>query len=140
MPIERDLDALTALLAERLTKPFRWSGRGCCIGLGSRAVEAQIGIDPRFGLSWSTKAEALAVLAAEGGIEAAMDARFDRIAPALAPRGDLAAVPCDELGCRIMVIEGATLAAPGARRLERLPRSAMTIAWNILTVREPDHG
>jgi hypothetical protein len=49
----------------------------------------------------------------------------------MAQRGDIAAVPDPVLGISLMVLEGATLAGPGARGIKRLPRSAMIAAWSI---------
>src|SRR3546814_3100758 len=67
-------------------------------------------------------------------METAMDRRMARVAPALAMRGDIAGVPDPLTGLRLMVVEGAMLVGPGAAGLERQPRCAMTIAWDVTTV------
>ncbi|MES3152949.1 hypothetical protein O6Y00_11155 [Sphingomonas faeni] len=67
-----------------------------------------------------------------GGMEAAVSARLTAIAPALAQRGDIAGVPDDMLGLRLMVVEGETLVGPGDNGNCRQKRNAMTHAWSGL--------
>ena len=124
------------MIEKRSAIPFGWRGGRDCVSFAARAVKAQTGIDPRGDLRWSSMKQADAAIAQEGGIEAAMDARFDRIAPALARRGDIAGIKDDNFGVRLMVIEGANLVAPSASGLDRLPRHHMTIAWNVDTLRQ----
>ena len=62
-----------------------------------------------------------------------MDRRLRRVPPALAQRGDIAGVPDPLFGVRLMVVDGVTLVGPGARGLERQPRSAMVIAWDAMS-------
>jgi hypothetical protein len=136
----RDYAALFAFIEARQASGFRWRFPRDCVGFAGAAIAAQTGIDPLADLPrWRTRAEALALAEAEGGLEAGVDKRLTRIAPALAQRGDIAGLPDDSaFGLRLMVIEGATLVGPGARGLERLPRAAMVRAWSA--VREPAGG
>jgi hypothetical protein len=136
----RDIPALIALLEARSTNAFSWRGGGDCASFAAQAVDAQTGVDVRGPLRWSNKREARAVIAAEGGLEAAVDRRLERVSPALANRGDIAGVPCAQLGIRLMVVEGATLVAPGSHGAERQPRAAMTMAWDAMSARDwTDH-
>lgn len=129
----RDTAALIAWLDQGAHRRFRW-GRDC-VRFACDAVEVQTGTDPAPGLRWRTRREALAILDAEGGLIAAVDRRLQRVAPALARRGDIAGVPeKGAIGLRLMVIEGATLVAPGTNGHDRQPRSAMTIAWSAEAV------
>jgi hypothetical protein len=136
----RDIAALIALIEARSALRFRWTRGRECVGFSGACAHAQTGVDPLAGLpSWRTRREALAVADAEGGLEAAVDRRLARIAPAMAQRGDIAGVPASgsdrRFGIRLMVVEGDTLVAPGARGLERLPRAAMKMAWSITEAR-----
>lgn len=128
----RDLEALLGFLAERAAMPFRWGRRrNDCVSFAANAVQAQTGRDPLEGLDWATQAEARALLRELGGLEAAIDARLTRIAPAMACRGDVAGVIDRRLGRRLMIVEGATLAGPGKGGVVRLPRREMITAWSI---------
>lgn len=128
--MSRDYPALFALLERRRARRFSWRSQDC-VRFAAAAVKAQTGRDPLAGLPrWRTRREALAAAEAEGGLEAAVDARLKRIPPALAQRGDIAGVPDPLFGVRLMVIEGATLVGPGGHGLERQPRSAMVMAWS----------
>lgn len=128
----RDYTAMIALIEARAARVFRWRRGRECVGFSGACIEAQTGYDPLAGLPhWRNRQEALSVAEAEGGLVAAIDARLPRIAPALAKRGDIAGLPDDLFGVRLMVIEGETLVGPGMRGLERLPRTAMTMAWSI---------
>ncbi len=128
----RDVDALIGFLADRSGMPFRWGrGRNDCVAFSAKAAKVQTGIDPLGDLQWKSRREARALMKRLGGLEKAVDDRLPRIAPAMAMRGDIAGVEDPELGIRLMVVEGATLAGPGARGLERLPRAMMVAAWSI---------
>lgn len=130
--MSRDYAAMIAVIEKRARRVFRWVRGRECVGFSGACIEAQTGSDPLAGLPhWRTRREALAVAEAEGGLLAAIDARLRRVPPALAQRGDIAGLPDPLFGVRLMVIEGETLVGPGARGLERLPRSAMTLAWSI---------
>lgn len=134
----RNVAALIAMIDTRRRRAFAWRGGRDCVSFAALAVKAQTGIDPRGELRWRSRREARLLLASCGGLEAAMDARFNRVAPAMAKRGDIAALPCDEFGVRLMVVEGTTLVGPGDEGLERLPRAMMIIAWDAASVTAGD--
>lgn len=129
--MSRDIAALIALLEARQARGFRWRRGRDCVSFAAACVEAQTGMDPLADLPrWCTRREALAIAEEQGGLIAGIDKRLSRVAPAMAQRGDIAGLPDPLLGVRLMLIEGDTLVGPGARGLERLPRSAMTMAWS----------
>lgn len=133
----RDLAALSAVIAARQTLAFSWSKGRCCASHMAAAVEAQTGVDVLAGLTWRNRREAVKVIDSLGGLEAAMDARFARIAPAMAKRGDIAGIADRLLGVQLAVVDGAVLTAPGDWGLEHAPREAMIMAWDAETARVP---
>lgn len=127
----RDLAAMIAMIEQRQFARFRW-GSNDCVRFTGRVVAAQTGADPLAGLPrWNSRRAALAACDELGGLIAAIDARFVRIAPAFAKRGDIAGIEDRLFGVRLMVVEGATLVGPGRSGLERLPRAAMDMAWSV---------
>ena len=135
MTVARNIPALIALVERRTPRRFRWGED--CVRFAARAVMAQAGVDPLAGLRWRSRRQAVVLLDAEGGLLAAVDRRLTRIAPALAARGDIAAVHDDAFGVRLMVVEGATLIAPGTRGLERQPRHLAIHAWDAMSAVRP---
>lgn len=127
----RNYSALVAFIGSRAKTPFAWgSDENDCLSFWAQAVEAQTGhnpLDQDPPLRWQTEAEALAMLEAHGGLEAAVDSRMISIPATMAKRGDGALVR----GLRaVMVVEGDTLVGPGPHGTVRLPRSAMIKAWS----------
>lgn len=134
----RNVAALIELLDARIDTPFGWRGKRDCAHFADAAIAAQSGVSIIGDLRWNSRRQALAVIEAEGSLEAAMDRRLRRVPPALAQRGDIAGVPDPALGIRLMVVEGATLVGPGSAGLERQSRSVMTIAWDTMSAGRPD--
>lgn len=127
----RDFDALLRFIADRANTPFGWEQPNDCVSFANKAGQAQTGRSHLGRLRWKSKDGARRVIEREGGIEAAMDKRLRRIAPALAQRGDVAGVPDTQFGLRLMIVEGATLVGPGSRGLRRSPRGDMVAAWSF---------
>lgn len=125
----RNHDALIALLHDRARRPFAW-GSHDCVRFAAAAVKVQTGRNLLTGLKWRSLKAARALIEQEGGLEAAVDSRLARVPPALAVRGDIAAVEDADFGIRLMVVEGVTLVGPGKDGLRRLPRTAAIIAWS----------
>lgn len=138
--ITQGVPALLALIEARRDLPFGWAKGRDCMSFAAAAVEAQTGIDVLSGLDWGNRREALAVIKGLGGFEAGLDARFDRIAPARAQRGDIAGIADRLLGVQLAVVEGAMLVAPGDGGLVRIGRAAMVTAWRAATARVPEPG
>lgn len=126
----RDLEALLRHIEARQTVAFAWAQPRDCVSFALIGVREQCGWNPMQGLTWTTRRGALRVVNRLGGLEAALDARMMRIAPARALRGDVAGVADDLLGVRLMIVEGETLIGPGAAGLKRMPRAAMIRAWS----------
>jgi hypothetical protein len=148
MAAKRDFLALVAFLDARHASPHAWGRRegNDCVALALGAVEAQTGVRPAVRLEWSDRASALRIIRKYGSLEAAFDAFFDRVPPALAKRGDIAAVPAGIIagpcareatliGVHPMVVEGPTLCSPGEHGLVRAPRRLATIAWDAMSAR-----
>jgi hypothetical protein len=125
----RDHHALADYLAAAADRPFEW-GTNDCVVFAADAVRAQTGADPLKGLpNWRSKVGAARALKALGGLEAAVDGVLTPVAPALARRGDISLVRQADQSLALMVVEGETLAGPGANGVRRAPRSAMMKAW-----------
>jgi hypothetical protein len=141
--MKRDVAALIAFINSRRDRPHKWGSRSNdCASFANGAVKATTGEGALGGLHWSGKIGALRALKSVGGIEAALDARFERIAPAEAHRGDIAAIPAETmaglgedeieaLGLHPMIVEGPTLVSPGERGLRRCKRSLAVAAWDV---------
>lgn len=131
--MKRDIAALIAFIDSRQTVPHCW-GRNAndCLSFVAGAVKAQTGVDPARGLRWTGEVSGLRLLKKLGGVEAVLDARFERIPPAMAMRGDIAGVPDEALGIHPMIVEGITLVGPGDHGNRRMKRSAMTVAWSAV--------
>lgn len=131
--MERDIQALVAFIESRHAIAHVDDGSNDCISFAAGAVEAVTGgkVQPLKGKRWNSLKAGLALLKKEGGVEAALDKRFVRVAPAHAHRGDLAGVVDPVLGMHPAVVEGATLVGPGPSGNVRLPRSEMVAAWDV---------
>jgi hypothetical protein len=126
----RNYAAWADFLASRLRVPFAWgSDANDCGSFAGAAVAALTGRNPFADLRWSTETELFQLLDRLGGLEVAVSARLQRIIPAKAARGDLAAV-MDGNMMGLMVVEGHTLVGPGVRRQLRRQRSSMVLAWS----------
>lgn len=135
----RDVSALLALIEARREWEHKWVRGRDCVSFALACIEAQTGVDLLADIpGWSDRREALTIAKGLGGLRSALDARMQSIAPALASRGDVAALADRTFGVRLMIVEGATLVGPGKRGQERLPRSAMTCAWLATSARCPD--
>lgn len=136
MKAVRDIQAMLAFIEARRDWSHDWVRGRDCVSFALRGVDAQTGVDLLADIPvWSNRKEALAVARSLGGLRSALDARMDRVAPALALRGDVAALPDGDFGVRLMLVEGATLVGPGEHGLDRLPRSAMVRAWSAVSAR-----
>jgi hypothetical protein len=125
--MQRDHSALVAFINERHAVPHTY-GTNDCVAFVLDAVEAQTG--KRRGPRWKSLATGMRLIRKYGSLEAAFDHYFQRIAPALAHRGDIAAVPDPDFGIHPMIVEGDLLVSPLGKGNRRLPRSSMTMAWS----------
>lgn len=127
----RDLMALHAFIDARQNTPYEWGRKANdCMSFIAGAVKAQTGKDPARGFKWKSYASAMSLLKKLGGVEAILDAKFKRIPPSLAKRGDIAGVHDPDLGIHPMIVEGLTLVSPGDKGNRRAKREAMILAWS----------
>lgn len=130
---ERDAEALAPFIESRLRTPFAWGARANdCAGFAANGVRAVTGRDliRELGVSWTTALGAARVLKRLGGLDGACDRVMPRTPPAMARRGDVALVDGAE-GPTLALVEGETLAAPGASGVVRFPRAAARLCWSI---------
>lgn len=125
-------ERLDALIAERRDAPFAWGTNDCCL-FAADAVLACSGVDVAAELrgAYHTAAEAADLLEERGGVERLAEATLgDEVLPQQAQPGDIGLV---FTGGRhsLAVCGGAHWHAPGAERLETLPREAATRAWRL---------
>ena len=127
---------LHEFIESRRRTPFRWGEQDCCT-FAADAVRALTGVDPIADLrgTYATEAEADAVLAAHGGLEAmavraAQAAGLPEGNPTLAHRGDIALV---RNGNQMLlgVLTGVHVAVPGMNGLHFVRRSMITRAWSV---------
>ncbi|ATC34113.1 hypothetical protein CA606_18235 [Caulobacter vibrioides] len=127
----RDYEALHLFVASHMRTPFAW-GEHDCVTFAAGAVQALTGEDPLavYRGQWRSAAEATRLIASLGGLEAAVGAVLTPVAPGHAQRGDVAGWRDLEGRLQLAIVEGDTLVGPGERGQERLPRSAMVLAWS----------
>lgn len=128
----RDFEALDRYLAARFRMPFAWgSAANDCVSFYAGAAQAMAGRKLLGDLKWNSEAGAARVIRRLGGFEAAISAHMTPVAPALAMRGDAAAVDHPDHGLSLMLVEGDTLVSPGTHSLERRSRSSILLAWTF---------
>lgn len=117
---------LPEYITARLTEPFEW-GRHDCVLFASGWILEATGINCVEGLNtWSNAREAAAVIDSVGGLEAAIDALFERVDPNFAQDGDIALF--DGI---VMIYSGAQLVGPGKSGLTFVGRAKAEIAWGV---------
>ena len=124
-------EALHALVDLRAGMPFAWGYQDCC-AFAAAAVEAMTGIDPMADLrGYHSRETAEAILAAQGGLEAAVTARLgEPVGTALARRGDVVLVDVARVSA-LGICLGDFAAAPGPRGLEWVDRAFWRAAWRV---------
>lgn len=129
----RDIAALLSFIESRHATPHEWGRRkNDCVSFVLDAVEAQTGHGRATKLTWHDEKSGLRVIKREGGLEKAFDRYFQRVAPALAQRGDIAGVADPDLGIHPMIVEGDTLVGPADGGNQRVPRGKMVMAWSAV--------
>jgi hypothetical protein len=110
----RDVAALIAFIDSRQLVPHAWGRRpttASASGWRDRGADRD---RPGPISPGRTEPQALRIIKALGGMEAAIDALLERIPPAQAMRGDIAGVPDELLGIHPMIVEGEMLVAPAS--------------------------
>lgn len=125
-------ERLAEFTTGRRLQPYAW-GTNDCVTFAADAVWAITGTDPIADLrgQWASKESAMTVLAGEGGLIAAMDARLPRKATAFAQRGDLVLVKDAEGEHSLAVCVGQYAAAPGEDEMLLVPMDQARMAWEV---------
>lgn len=115
-----------AYVTAHLRTPFQW-GTHDCVTFAAGWAKIATGRDYICtGRSWSSRAEARAIIAELGGMEYLLDQSLTRIHPNFAQDGDITL-----LKGTINLFSGATICAPGDNGLVFNPRMEATCAWKL---------
>lgn len=123
-------ERLIEYIASREYRVFEWgkNGHDCC-SFGSGGVIAITGQDLMADIpDYASAEEADAILLTP--LAELIDQRLPRRPIGLAQRGDIGLAELGGLDT-VVIVEGETIVGPGKRRLQRLPRQMMTIAWAV---------
>lgn len=125
-------ERLAEFTTGRRRQPYAW-GTNDCVTFAADAVEAVTGTDPLAELrgAWTSESEAMTVLEAQGGLIAAMDARFLRKAKEFAQRGDLVLVKDANGQPSLAVCVGKDAVAPGEDEMLLVPMGLARMAWEV---------
>lgn len=124
---------LAAAIEAARTRPFTW-GRHDCALWAADWVLACTGEDLAAGFRgrYATRAQAVALLGARGGLEAVVTSALGAplATPRLARRGDVVSVTTDE-GPALGVCDGPRAWFVGPHGLIAKPMAAWTTAWRV---------
>jgi hypothetical protein len=125
-------ERLVEYIAARSERRFEWGkDKQDCCSFANGGVIAITGEDLMADIPDYSSADEADLILADTSLEALMDARLARReSPAFAQRGDVGLTLFNNQPTLVLV-EGAQIIGPGKRRLERLPRAQMTIAWAV---------
>ncbi len=123
---------LALFTKDRRKTPYAW-GENDCVTFAADAVWAITGVDPIEDIrgSWDSEEGARAVLEGLGGLIEAVDARFERVDPKFAQRGDVCLIRDAKGEPSLGVCVGAFAAAPGELEMLLTPMSKAKIAWRV---------
>lgn len=125
---------LFALLQESLRTPFVW-GTHDCVLLAAKGVDAQLGTawydDVRVRFSYTDEAQARAVLAAAGGLEAMVTSYLGT--PVMPSWCGAGSVVLTALGERQLLClhDGTKLVGPDEVGLRRVPMALAVCGWRL---------
>jgi len=126
-------EILAEFITERRLLPYVW-GSNDCVLFAADWVVAVTDIDPLGDLrgTWHNEEEAMVALEAQGGLVAAMDARFPRKQKEFAQRGDIVMlkITADQQPS-LAVCVGADAAAPGFEEMLLASMSKARIVWEV---------
>lgn len=124
---------LAAAIEAARGRPFCWGTHDCAL-FAAGVVEALTGKDFAAELRgrYTTRAEAVALLGARGGLEAVVTTALGspRAYTALAQRGDVVMIDTDD-GPALGICNGATAACAGPEGLQFAPMSLWQKAWEV---------
>ena len=123
-------ELLNAYVAAHRATPFEWGVHDCC-RFAAGAIQAITGTDPMAQFSYTTEAEARALIESAGGIEALVTSVLGDPLPSVAQaqRGDvlLADLPTPSIGTCL----GATTAFVSERGLLLVRTNRARMAWRV---------
>lgn len=125
-------ERFVAYIAERNEQRFAWGhGKQDCCSFANGGVIAMTGVDLMADIPAYASAEEADLILSTTSLEELMDARLPRReTPAFAQRGDVGLALIKDTPT-LMLVEGLTIVGPGLKRLEHLPRIALSIAWAV---------
>ncbi len=125
-------EKLVEYVAARDSQRFEWGhDKQDCCSFANGGVVAMTGVNLMADIPAYASAEEADLILATTSLEELMDARLPRReSPAFAQRGDVGLAMINDTPS-LMLVEGATIVGPGKRRLERLPRQMLLIAWAV---------
>ncbi len=116
---------LPEYITAHLDKPFEY-GRLDCVLFVALWIRNKTGIDHLADIpAWSSERQALRIIKDLGGLEVAMDARFQRIHPNFAKDGDIAL-----RNGGLAIFTGPHIVGPGIEKLEFVDRMEAECAWS----------
>lgn len=132
MKLQGFAEKLAQFTTSRRLMPYAW-GTNDCVTFAADAVQAVTGTDPIPELrgAWDDESGAMAVLEAQGGLVAAMDARFPRREVNFAQRGDLVLIKDANGQPSLGVCVGRDAVAPGVDEMLLTPIGKARIAWEV---------
>ncbi|MGI4848320.1 MAG: DUF6950 family protein [Janthinobacterium lividum] len=117
---------LPEYIAANLERSFAWRSHDC-VTFAAGWVRVATGMDPIASLpAWKDERQALRVIKAVGGLEAAIGAQFPPIHPNAARDGDIGIYERS-----VCIFSGAHLVAPGLSGLQFIDRTKAKCAWSI---------
>lgn len=117
---------LAAFLTANLSRPFVW-GEWDCVTLASEWVKIKTQSDPLEGLpEWHNAKQAARVIRSVGGLETALDERFQRVHPNKAKDGDIALYK----NC-LCLFSGNYIVGPNVNGLTFASRLEASAAWSV---------
>jgi cell wall-associated NlpC family hydrolase len=125
-------EQLAAFTTARRSIPYAWGTHDCVTTAADWVLEIR-GTDPIEAIrgTWDSEAGAAAVLEAQGGLIAALDARFPRIARSMAQRGDLVLVKDATGQPSLAICVGSHAWAPGQDEALLTPMRLAMLAWDV---------
>ncbi len=112
-------------IAAHLKTPFQW-GVNDCVLFALRWVEMRRAAQVIPAITWTNEKQAARAIKQHGGLVAAFDRTFARIAPNFAQDGDLALA-----GRIVYLFSGAHLVSPGKLGLVFKSRMEAEHAWSV---------
>lgn len=124
---------LTAAIEGARGRAWEWGAHDCCAFARACVAAMTGGATPWDGHFAYRSEDEAAEIVGEGGLARLLDAHAARVAPRMARRGDLAAVPSlhGPAGQTLGVVEGAWVWCAAPRGVARVALGRAVTAWRI---------